>query len=283
MHRIDTDGNVNNQFADGDPTSGQEGTLVDAAWLTDTQETLCNAIEAAGLELSKGEYDQLTKAIAALTPGRLLNVQVFTASGTYEPTAGTNKVRVTVQGGGGSGGGAAAPANGNCSAGNGGSNGAAIKVLVAAGFAGATVTVGAGGAAPVGGANGNPGSASSFGTFATAPGGPGGTYNGASSPGGWISDNAQSAAPTFSGCTLIFAARGGPGGGSCSFNAAQSPRGGNGGGGLFGAGAPGSANGAGSAALNYGSGGGGASANFGSGPFNGGPGMGGIIIIEEFA
>lgn len=215
--------------------------------------------------------------------GRLLNVQVFTASGTYTPTPGTQKVRATVVGGGGSGGGVAAPTSGNSAGADGGGAGSSIQVIVPSGFSGATVTVGTGGAAPTGGAAGNPGGASSFGAFATAPGGPAGSYNGASSPGGWISDGAPSAAPTFSGSSLIFSARGGGGGGSCSYNSALSPRGGNGGASLFGAGAGGSANGAGFAALNYGAGGSGASANSGSGPFNGGAGMGGIIIIEEFA
>lgn len=220
---------------------------------------------------------------ASAIQGRLLNVQVFTASGTYMPTPGTNKARVTTVGGGGSGGGVAAPTTGNCAGSSGGSSGSSIQVLVTSGFAGATVTVGAGGAAPTGGANGNSGGASSFGAFATAPGGPGGVYNGASSPGGWTSDNLQASAPTFSGCSLIFSSRGGWGGASSSFNSALAPRGGNGGASLFGAGAGGSANGAGSAALNYGAGGSGASANSGSGPFNGGAGMGGIVIIEEFA
>lgn len=37
-------------------------------------------------------------------PGRLLNIQVFTSSGTYTPSAGTKKIKIIITGGGASGG-----------------------------------------------------------------------------------------------------------------------------------------------------------------------------------
>lgn len=42
-------------------------------------------------------------AMKALTPGRLLNVQVFKTSGTYTPTPGTKRIIIEAQGGGGGG------------------------------------------------------------------------------------------------------------------------------------------------------------------------------------
>jgi hypothetical protein len=105
----------------------------------------------------------------------LLNIQVFSASGTYTPTAGTTKIVVEVQGAGGSGGGTAATTSSTGAASSGGGSGSYAKSQLLEDFAGALVTVGEGGAAPIAGANaGNAGGASSFGTFVTAPGGQGG-------------------------------------------------------------------------------------------------------------
>ena len=64
----------------------------------------------------------MKSAMTALTPGRLLGVRVFTASGTYTPTAGTKSVIVEAQGGGGGGGGIGSAAGG-ATAGNGGGGG----------------------------------------------------------------------------------------------------------------------------------------------------------------
>ncbi|ENZ9663947.1 phage tail protein, partial [Escherichia coli] len=43
--------------------------------------------------------------------GRLVNTRVFTSSGTYTPTPGTKRIRVTITGGGGGGGGCKAISN----------------------------------------------------------------------------------------------------------------------------------------------------------------------------
>lgn len=66
MHRIDTDGHVANQFSEGDPSVGQPGTKIGATWLTAVQEEIANAIEDAGLVLSKPDNDQLVAAIKLL-------------------------------------------------------------------------------------------------------------------------------------------------------------------------------------------------------------------------
>lgn len=66
MHRVDTDGNDNGLFQDGTPQIGQQGTILSDAWFNDVQENICNVIEAAGIELEKGDHDQLKLAIAAM-------------------------------------------------------------------------------------------------------------------------------------------------------------------------------------------------------------------------
>lgn len=116
-----------------------------------------------------------------LIPGRLINVQVFAASGVsvYTPTAGTRYVVVEVQGGGSGSPSGLATGAGNCAAGPPGSAGAYGKGIYFTGFSGVSVTIGAGG---VGGTNGSGGIAgnggtSSFGSLISCPGG------GASVPG----------------------------------------------------------------------------------------------------
>jgi hypothetical protein len=107
--------------------------------------------------------------------GRLLNVQTFTASGSYTPTAGTTRVKVTVVGGGGGGGACATTGAGQTSvAASGGGGGYALS-WIAAPVAGTAVTVGVGGARGEGATTaGQPGGNSSFAGVA-ASGGSGGS------------------------------------------------------------------------------------------------------------
>jgi hypothetical protein len=111
--------------------------------------------------------------------GRLLNVQVFTSSGTYTQSSSlVTSVIVEVQGGGGGSAGSPATTSTQASVGGAGSNGAYAKSRFTSGFSGVAVTVGAGGVAgTVGGPGGN-GGASSFGTLTTAGGGFGGNTGG---------------------------------------------------------------------------------------------------------
>jgi predicted secreted protein len=64
MHRTDAAGNVANQFTDGPPSAN--ATLVDAAWLNDVQENVCQAVEGGGIALIKGTGTQLLSAIRRL-------------------------------------------------------------------------------------------------------------------------------------------------------------------------------------------------------------------------
>ncbi|MFS7219883.1 hypothetical protein AB6859_23565 [Rahnella inusitata] len=113
----------------------------------------------------------LKKGMTALTPGRLLNVRVFTTSGTYTPTPGTAAVVVELLGAGGAGGGVTTTTGGAAAPGGGG--GGYGRKRITSGFSGVTVTIGAGGTGGAFAAGGN-GGGSSFGTLMTCSGGTGG-------------------------------------------------------------------------------------------------------------
>lgn len=67
MHRIDSaDATTDHKFTEGDPSVPVDATTVTATWLTDVQENICQAIEAAGIPLEKGNGGQLALAIQAL-------------------------------------------------------------------------------------------------------------------------------------------------------------------------------------------------------------------------
>lgn len=117
----------------------------------------------------------LKAALMASSTGRLANTKVFTASGTYTPTAGVTKVRVKIVGGGGAGGGTPATASGQISTsygGNGGSYGQTVLIPIT-GISSVAVIVGSGGS-PASAGNGAAGGTSSFGAYIVAPGGIGG-------------------------------------------------------------------------------------------------------------
>ena len=75
MHRIDSDGSVNNRFSEGNPSLGVEGTKVTADWLNDVQEAIAYVIESSGLELEKGNPALLANAIlSAIESGSFSNI-----------------------------------------------------------------------------------------------------------------------------------------------------------------------------------------------------------------
>jgi hypothetical protein len=119
--------------------------------------------------------------LSALNTGRLLNVQVLTGTGTYNPLnpSATNSIIAEIQGGGGAGAGALATTSTTWSTGIGGAAGGYIKHRMTSGFSNLPYAVGAGGTSPVGAA-GNNGGNTTFGSL-TAPGGIGGALVGANS------------------------------------------------------------------------------------------------------
>ncbi|EEN7147314.1 hypothetical protein AAL29_23010, partial [Salmonella enterica subsp. enterica serovar Heidelberg] len=105
--------------------------------------------------------------------GRLLNTRVFTSSGTYTPTQGTKRIRVTITGGGGGGGGCQAFSNGETFFGAGGGAGGTVISVITISATSYSVVIGSGGTGGSGATIGNRGGDSKFASLLTAPGGQG--------------------------------------------------------------------------------------------------------------
>lgn len=113
--------------------------------------------------------------VLTAVPGRLLNVQVFSASGTYTPTAGATKAIVKVMSAGGGSGGNPATSTAQTSMSGPGNAGAYGEIWIASGLASQTVTIGAVGAAgAVTPTAGGTGGTTSFGALISCTGGAGG-------------------------------------------------------------------------------------------------------------
>ncbi|EFB1620739.1 tail fiber protein [Escherichia coli] len=202
--------------------------------------------------------------------GRWLNTRVFTSSGTYTPTPGTKRIRVTITGGGGGGGGCKATSNNETFFGAGGGAGGTIISIMTPTQNSYPVTIGAGGAGGVSATNGTRGGNSVFASL-IAPGGAGGGKVGVTNTNG-----GNGGVPSTGDIRIT----GGDGGDGQSGNIGVSGEGGTsywGGGGRAGAGG-------GVSGKAYGSGGGGAyDAGYSGTSMTGGKGAAGICIIEEFA
>ncbi|HAU8234482.1 TPA: phage tail protein [Escherichia coli] len=202
--------------------------------------------------------------------GRWLNTRVFTSSGTYTPTPGTKRIRVTITGGGGGGGGCKATSNNETFFGAGGGAGGTIISIMTPTQNSYPVTIGAGGAGGVSATYGINGGNSLFASL-IAPSGAGGGKSGVTNTNG-----GNGGVPSTGNINII----GGCGGDGQSGNIGVSGEGGTsywGGGGRAGAGG-------GVSGKAYGSGGGGAyDAGYSGTSMTGGKGASGICIIEEFA
>ncbi|EMP0365440.1 tail fiber protein [Escherichia coli] len=202
--------------------------------------------------------------------GRLISTRVFTSSGTYIPTPGTKRLRVTITGGGGGGGGCKATSNNETFFGAGGGAGGTIISIMTPTQNSYPVTIGAGGAGGVSATNGTRGGNSVFASL-IAPGGAGGGKVGVTNTNG-----GNGGVPSTGDIRIT----GGHGGDGQSGNIGVSGEGGTshwGGGGRAGAGG-------GVSGKAYGSGGGGAyDAGYSGTSMTGGKGAAGICIIEEFA
>lgn len=193
----------NGKFDNGVP-GVRAASTDDANYMNAVYDEIINVITAGGLVPDENDLTQLMKAIqsSALTGGRLLNVQVFSASGTYTPTPGTRSVIVEMVGGGGGSGGVPATGAGQGALSGTGASGSYAKGRFTTGFSGVAVTVGAGGAAGVANGNGGNGGTSSFGALMSAPGG-GGSPVGLISSGSPINPSGGVVAGAPSGANLV--------------------------------------------------------------------------------
>jgi hypothetical protein len=210
--------------------------------------------------------------------GRLIGVQVFVTSGTYNPTPGTTSIVAEGVGGGAAGGGAAATAGTTVSVGSGGTAGSYGKGRYTSGFAGQAVVIGASGV-PVSGSNGGNGSTTSLGSLLSIPGGTGGSRAGAAAP-PFMAVGSSGTAP--SGANLI-GSGGAPGSPGIAISTTFGVPG-SGGPSAFGAGASTSASGIiGAGANGPGAGGAGAFQGISGAALSGGTGANGILVIYEYA
>jgi hypothetical protein len=185
MHRIDTPSRAIDLFGagkpgfrDGDMAAAIAATAFNANWCNAVQEELTAIIEGAGFALSSVDLHQAYQAILQLINDHsrgFLGVRIFTASGTYVPTPGTNAAIVEVVGGGGGGGGTPATGANQGSASGGGGAGGYGKCLATTIPNSVPVTIGSGGVGGVGGNYGASGGTTSFGSLLAAYGGNGGT------------------------------------------------------------------------------------------------------------
>jgi len=154
----------------------------------------------SSLNGGSGAWTLLSSSGGNMLSGRLINIQIIAASGTYTPTAGMDFVIVKGCGGGGQGGGCPASGASQQSVGSGGSAGSSGEAKFTAAQIGGSqaATIGLGGTGASAGANGNTGGTTSLGSLLTFPGGTGGFAGGPFSTAstGVVQSPAQSSAPT---------------------------------------------------------------------------------------
>ncbi|MFV8860775.1 glycine-rich domain-containing protein, partial [Serratia fonticola] len=158
---------ANGEWTNGNVAQGVSPTIINAAILNTHQRELVNIVESAGIPLDPNDDGQVLKAInKSVGGGRLLNTLSFRTSGTYTPTPGTKKIRITMTGGGGGGGGCQALSSSETFSGaGGGAGGTIITTFLLNGAVSYPVIIGAGGAGGNGPANGSDGGATTFGAL----------------------------------------------------------------------------------------------------------------------
>jgi hypothetical protein len=216
--------------------------------------------------------------------GTLIGVQVFTSSGTYTPTAGTNSIIVIAVGGGGGSGGAAATSTGQSAIGSPGGAGAYAMARFTSGFTGGlAVTIGSAGTAGTAGNNaGGSGGTTSLGSLVSCPGGTGGLGGAVVSGSGVIGPTSPTSAPTITGAAQVLASTPGVGGtAGLIITAGSQQLAGSGGGSPFGTAGLGT-NGAGAQAGGKGAGASGPAIGASTSAAAGQAGTAGVLIVYEY-
>lgn len=221
------------------------------------------------------------------SPGSLIRVQAFTASGTYTPTPGTKKAIVRGVGGGGGGGGCPATTSSQQSTSGGGQSGAYAELSLDSLLSSYAITVGSAGTAgtktPTAGGNGG---ATIMAGVVTIPGGAGGYAGSAVTPTisvGSITNGTVYPTVTSGALRIAFPASAGQPALILGAGTNQA-KGGVGGSSPFGVGGQGGLGGApGSVGLGYGAAGGGCSQLASNNGDVGGPGTSGYLEIWEYA
>lgn len=225
--------------------------------------------------------NSITIAASGSSGFTTINVQKFTTSGTYTPTANMKYCQIVAVGGGGAGGGTAASPASSWSAGPGGGGGGTSFLVASAATIGAskTVTIGAGGTPGAAGNNaGGNGGDTSLGTLCIGKGGTGGPgtagTNGVSGGAGGIAGTGDYSIPGQAGSNVYpsvdntVVGAGGASGGGYGYGGQSTTTAGTG------------ANG--NAGQLYGGAGSGGSSFTGLSAFAGGAGAAGIVIVTEF-
>ncbi|EFH4910982.1 carbohydrate kinase [Escherichia coli] len=225
-----------NLFHDGNPLTGELGTIVDAEHLNnvqgavrDAQSELITVLNAAGINVDPSKQNQLLTALKALLlsrsnpfgdiksdgtvktalenlglgdgSGRLINCQVFKSSGAYTPKKGTRFIIVEIVGGGGAGGGCQVGYPNNSACGGGGMSGEYVKARVDNPTV-TTVTIGYGGTG-ASASVGAPGGTTSFGNTIIAKGGLGGNVLAEGTVPGVVGPYGAYINPGFTGANII--------------------------------------------------------------------------------
>lgn len=270
----------------GFPAPGNPGvslaTKPGAWWYHMVTQELLAVVSAAGLTPDQANLSQVLAAIRTLAVGRLVNVQVFNASGTYTPSSSRiSKIVVEAVGGGGAGGGAAATSS-SSSAGGGGGAGCYIKAMFTGQPAPTVVTVGAGGAG-ASGAAGGAGGTTSFGALASVAGGGGGSAAPASTVFPVNAPPSAGGGTASSTGLVISTSPGGSGQWGIVYSLGANALGGSGGTSVLGMGATWTGSGStGNAGIGKGAGGSGACNATTGGALLGGAGAAGAVIVYEY-
>lgn len=307
-----------NLFHDGNPLTGELGTIVDAEHLNnvqgtvrDAQSELITVLNAAGINVDPSKQNQLLTALKALLlsrsnpfgdiksdgtvktalenlglgdgTGRLIKTTVINSSQEFVKHPAMKFCRVRIVGGGGGAGGVPATTASTSSVSGGAGGGAYAEVILSAASvpASVTVTIGAGGLPSA--TNGADGSASTFGSIITCPGGLKSNTGVLISTASALSIGAGSSSkPTVTTGAILVWSYGS--GGGCGISTQLGIVGGAGGNSIIGTGGPSKFSGSGSqAGGGPGAGGGGIAIGGSSAAANGGAGANGLCIIEEYA